>query len=304
MMMPLLSKRTFSSNAFLLQKTFNAQQYIRDPVKLIIIPITTKKSFVYYKHSPDLIDNSSIFIRYETKISNKVSKIWTNMEDSPKGYKKKIVAWVNSLLDQTPWSENSLKTVPSESYILKRVQEKEHEKENKLTLKEYLSKSDELIPKPIHVYYPTSVISREHVLQEFESLWEVGKSYHKKYTIYSILGIPFTLPLVLVPVVPNVPGFYLAYRAYCNFKAYCGAKHLQSLVENENQRLEFINMKEYSDIISTGLKNKPTVTSDEEKMLLDHALLDRVLDNLEIHELKTDLGKAIRQEEKRLLGRH
>jgi len=38
-------------------------------------------------------------------------------------------------------------------------------------------------------------------------------------------------PFGLIPVIPNLPFFYLAYRAFSHWKALSGAKHLEFLVE-------------------------------------------------------------------------
>ena len=188
---------------------------------MIVIPITNKQSFVYFKYSNELLNADSAFVRYESKISRKAAKIWQSMQDSPRSINKKIVSMVNKLMDQNPWTENALQTIPSESYILKQVENGSR----KVTLAEYMkSKVDDSMaamkPKPICVYYPGSVLDDETIIEQFKRITEEGKIYHKKYASLSLLGIPFTLPLVLIPVIPNVPGFYLAYRAYCNFKAY------------------------------------------------------------------------------------
>jgi hypothetical protein len=41
--------------------------------------------------------------------------------------------------------------------------------------------------------------------------------------------MPIVVPFALVPVIPNLPFFYLAYRAFCHWKALLGAKHLEWL---------------------------------------------------------------------------
>lgn len=232
-------------------------------------------------------------MKYEAKIINKAGEIWGKMEKSPRKYSQQIVQGINKLLDQTPWSEDSLNTVPSEGYILKTVLENQEERH--LTYQEWLKDVDKVQVRPVHLYYPHSVLNEQAVREQLQALWEHGMEYHKKYTWLSILGMPLTLPLVLVPVLPNVPGFYLLYRAYRNFKAYCGARHLRSLVVNKSHKLVFTDLPQFSDILASTEKR-----SHEEHLVLDEKNLERVLDSLEIHEIRASLKKALLQERQRL----
>lgn len=285
--------RSFHAGVKLPRRHSDISQYAKDPLKLILIPVTTEKSFVYFKYSLEFLNKSSRVIRYEAKITEKAAKVWQSMQDSNKGYNKKIVSAVNKLLDQNPWTENSLKTIPSESYILKRLDD-----ESKImTLKEYSrakasTPQKPLIPKPIHVYYPGSILTESSIRQELERVWINGQKYHKKYGLLSLLGIPLTFPLILIPIVPNVPGFYLAYRAYCNFKAYVGAKHLESLFKNKDQKLEFIDLREYAALMEATCKTK----SDRETLLFSSSDIDQITELLDIREISSDLKKALRQE--------
>ncbi|CDO95584.1 unnamed protein product [Kluyveromyces dobzhanskii CBS 2104] len=295
----MLKARSFSSCVKAYNKNSTIQQYVNDPVKLLVIPVTNKKSYVYFKYFNELLNKESALIRYETKLGQKVANIWHSVKNSKKSYNKKIVSLVTKLLDQIPWTENSLQTIPSESYILKRI---ENGSKGNVTLTEYVkAKNDKsmvsLKPKPIHVYYPKSVLNQTAILAQLKQLSDAGQKYHKKQAILCAVGIPISLPLVLIPIVPNVPGIYLTYRLYCNLKAYFGAKHLESLISNEDQIFEFINLEQYSDILEDVKKS--VHNSDVERLLLSEHELDRVLDSLEIHEKSTDLRKAIRQESRK-----
>jgi hypothetical protein len=48
--------------------------------------------------------------------------------------------------------------------------------------------------------------------------------------IWSIVGMPIVAPFAIVPVIPNIPFFYLLYRAFSHWKALSGAKHLEFLL--------------------------------------------------------------------------
>lgn len=280
------------------------QKYLNDPVKVTVIPISNKDSFVYYKHTESLFNSQSRILKTEKWIVEKSAKLWGKLKKSPKSYNKKIVSMVQSLLNSTPWSENSLLTIPSESYILKRIKgETDKAQEIRLTLKDYTVKAHQVDTQPLHIYYPAEISNPGECLKQMKKLYQDGLAYHKKWTLYCILGLPLTIPLILIPLIPNVPGFYLSYRAYINIKAYLGAKHLKSLLENTNQQLEFKELQGYSDVYKRGNSSHPQGTQegpkDSPKLLLNKQTLPLILDFLKVHELESDLNKVILQKSKR-----
>lgn len=46
--------------------------------------------------------------------------------------------------------------------------------------------------------------------------------------------MPLTIPVALVPLVPNVPGFYLLYRVYCHMKVMASVKHFVVLMKGNH----------------------------------------------------------------------
>lgn len=256
------------------------QQYLKDPIKLLVLPVKEKDVFVYYKHGDDLMNRQSRIIRSEKWIIDKSLKLWSKLENSSKSYNKKIVLYITKLLDTVPWSEDSLISVPNESSLLKRLKDDG----DRITLKEY-QQSSELTKShllPLHIYYPIDgpSIPTSQLIKSLRELSENGLAYHKKHMIYCALGLPLTIPLVLLPVVPNVPGFYLMYRLYCNFKAFLGARHLQKIVNEEASDIFFYSV--------------PTVMSEGDNGLTEEKL-PIVLDQLEVQEIENKLKKAIRQ---------
>ncbi|AET41344.1 Mrx19p Ecym_8048 [Eremothecium cymbalariae DBVPG len=289
------------------------QEYLLDPLKIVVIPVTTRKSFFYFKHTEDYLNTGNRFIRYERKVADKASATWRKMEESRNMITVRIVGWINLLLAQISWMERSLASFPSESNLLKcarsttgskkhvRIVSVGHAVENTEREKQL----ENCTPSPVHVYYPSSAMSKDSLVIQLTQFWKEGQSYHLKYLFYCLLALPLTIPIALVPLLPNVPGFYLLYRAYCNYKAYVGAKHLESLATSNSRPLAFIDLKEYSDIMSAvaqpkHTKGKAAAAAASERMVLNEPLLHRVLDNLELHELRRDLAKAIAQENRRL----
>ncbi|AGO11870.1 AaceriADR104Cp [[Ashbya] aceris (nom. inval.)] len=275
------------------------QEYLVDPLKIVAVPVTTRRCFFYFKHTDDYLDRGSRLVRCEQRVTRRVARTWAKMESSQNVVTVRVVAWVNVLLAQVPWMERSLASFPSESYILKRVHAQgKEETEKRLTMREVKERESEVAAKPILVYFPRSVISEIVLNDELMRLVREGKQTHMRYLLYCLLALPLTIPIALVPLVPNIPGFYLAYRAYCNFKAYSGARHLESMMQGDIQPLRFADLQEYSTFMAANVA--PATPGEPERMLLDQALLPRILDNLQIHELRRHLETAMRQEGMRL----
>jgi hypothetical protein len=70
----------------------------------------------------------------------------------------------------------------------------------------------EIEGKKIEVIYPPSVIDEKSVPKVLQQLATERNTLHRKRLIWSIVGMPIMAPFGLIPVIPNLPFFYLAYR--------------------------------------------------------------------------------------------
>lgn len=90
-----------------------------------------------------------------------------------------------------------------------------------------------------------------------------------------------------------MPFFYLVYRAFSNWRAIAGGKHIQWLIEN---KLLVPSPSKALDLVyaqSKALKNKDTATKEE--VLLTHSQIRTCTDTLEVPELETELDRAVWQ---------
>ncbi|KAJ9636752.1 hypothetical protein H2199_007746 [Coniosporium tulheliwenetii] len=85
----------------------------------------------------------------------------------------------------------------------------------------------------VEVLFPGRFLKEPKVMGILEKLATERQALHRKRMWWSIVGLPISAPFGLVPVVPNIPFFYLAFRAYSHWKALSGSQHLQFLVENK-----------------------------------------------------------------------
>ncbi|KAG0044047.1 hypothetical protein BGZ83_010717 [Gryganskiella cystojenkinii] len=117
-------------------------------------------------------------------------------------------------------------------------------------LKAVPAKEDVTIATKVPFMYPASV-KEAQIQQEIEQFLAHRIPYHRKYMIYSALLVPVTSLFTIVPLVPNIPFFYNAFRLWSHWKAYSGAKHLDFLVKNGTMRFE------PSEVLDLGLRHDP-----------------------------------------------
>ncbi|KAG0219331.1 hypothetical protein BGX31_011349 [Mortierella sp. GBA43] len=117
-------------------------------------------------------------------------------------------------------------------------------------LKEVPPKEDVTITTMVPFLYPSS-LNEDQVRTEFEAFVKHRIPYHRKYAMYSSGWIPVTSLFVVVPLVPNIPLFYNAFRLWSHWKAYHGAKHLETLIKNDSIVFQ------PSDVLDLGLAHDP-----------------------------------------------
>jgi hypothetical protein len=106
------------------------------------------------------------------------------------------------------------------------------------------------------------------------------------------------------PSIPNLPFFYLVFRAWSHYTALTGSKHLEFLV---NKKLITPQPSKILDELYAGGQNpfnnsKPTDSpnSGEERMVLHASDHKRFAETLEFPELSIELNRAVWQVEKAL----
>lgn len=291
-----------------------------DSIFVISLPITTHKSYVFCNHDKSLLEKSHLhaiplFNKLEKKVVNLVSKGWQKISTSENSVNKKITYYVRRLLNGVPYEESCLKTFPSKKLMIREIERKAKNGAS-ATAAIVQSQIDNLgIPQeeinPIPLYHPTFQLS-SRILKELNEFQTTLASHHKKYSILCAIGIPLTLPIALIPIIPNVPCFYLCYRFYCNIKALVGAKHLEYLLEPvaRSKSSDSITKTKHLDVIPLPFldnvyDSKPSYNMDqpEEQLLLSEKGINEFCNLLNLPQLKYDLRKALRQESHRLKER-
>ncbi|KAK6200446.1 mitochondrial K+-H+ exchange-related-domain-containing protein [Scheffersomyces amazonensis] len=313
---------------------------------VVSIPITTSRSYIYCHHKPSSLDKSQLkkfplITKIESRLIGVATKGWNKISTSKISVNQRITKLIKQLLHTIPYEENCLKSFPSQQAMIREINEESldivHKKlrsgpspNNSIVQTEI---DDLKIPldqlKPIPLYHP-SFQNPTTILNQLYRFRDKEQSKHLKYAVLCAIGIPVTLPFALIPIIPNVPGFYLAYRLYCHIKALVGVKHLDYLLEIDESSSLNNNIKDEEEIGSqsetlTDLKDvidtkhltfqaipqidvcyrgevimNPDSIQEEEKVIIDEVTIEKLCDNMNLNHLKEDLLKSLSQESARL----
>jgi len=213
--------------------------------------------------------------------------LWASWEKKESGWQKKVVDYGNQALKRIPYEEWGLKSIPPLSAR---------------------RKAEELSGKEkVEVSFPTTLIPEGEVSKVLRKLATERQNLHKSKMIWSVIGMPITAPIAIIPLIPNLPFFYLVFRAWSHWRALSGSKHLEFLLENN--LITAKPSKILDDLYSTGKQPFDTESSseksssstpEEEKMLLHKSHGKRIAEALGIPELDVELDRAVWQVEKAL----
>ncbi|KAK6354816.1 hypothetical protein TWF696_003948 [Orbilia brochopaga] len=260
-------------------------------MRLFLIPLTPRRAFVYghrllgegHKKKPSLLDRAI----------TKSSEIWLKWENYEKGWQKKLTVYGNGLLRRISYEEWALKSIPA---LARGVSASDHAK--------------------VPVVYPPSVMTPAEIPGLLHKLGTEKRGAHKRLLIWSIIGMPISAPFALIPIIPNIPFFYLAFRAYSHWRALQGGHHLEFLVKNNlldpqpDPQLDRIYKKkveavaEVADIDDAKIeKAAETGTMDEaaeehlgeEFLLVEEPQAKEVSEVLKIPQLVVELQRACEQ---------
>ncbi|CDK29556.1 unnamed protein product [Kuraishia capsulata CBS 1993] len=288
------------------------------PIYLVAIPLTSTKSYVYCKHTKKALPAGKEPL--DVKAASWAAKAWKKMEDSDNKINVAIVGFVKRMLDRIPWDEGSLRSIPSQNSIVRELKSNEDGvnilgSTSDLTVKPsvvdlHSISSDQL--EKIPLFYPKGMVTQSKLTEQLKQNAILGESHHKKYLLYSLVLLPFTLPVALLPVVPNVPGFYVAYRAWCHFTALRGARYLSYLIglppSTTGVHLEFIEVEGLSDLylntkdeltkanVQTYVEPAVTSTDSASTVVLAEDTIESIAAKFGAPELNAALLTALHQE--------
>ncbi|KAI6716570.1 hypothetical protein JHW43_000829 [Diplocarpon mali] len=259
-------------------------------MRLFLLPISTRRTLIYCQRlNVTTIEQQG----WLDKGTHKAAALWARWEQKDSGWQKKVVNYGNEALKRIPYEEWGLKSIPPLSARRKA---------------EGRSGKD-----AVEVSFPATLIPPETVTEVLRKLGTERQTLHKTRMVYSFMGMPISAPFALIPVVPNIPFFYLVYRAWSHWRALSGSKHIEFLLDKNLIRVT--PSKILDDLYAQGnlpcdaaCEKSPeklsTKTNDEdvdEKMVLQKSNRHNIAEALEIPELDIELDRAVWQVEKALM---
>lgn len=262
-------------------------------MRLYLLPISTRRTLLYAERLN--LNTKNHDLNYVDKGASWAAKKWAQWEKKESGWQRKVVDYGNSAFRRIPYEEWGLKSVPPLSAR---------------------RRSDEVRgSEQVELCFPPGAIPIHKAEGIIRTLATERQALHRKRMIWSFVGMPISAPFALVPVyvignppplglslitafrIPNLPFFYLVYRAWSHWKAIAGGRHVQWLVENK--LLAPSPSKTLDELYS---KHMPKVQqpSEKEQMLLTQKEVQSFSEKLNIPELEIELERAIWQVEQSL----
>ncbi len=294
-------KRRYGTKFATKNKRGPLYDYDRHAIYLVAIPITTKHSYIFSRYSEKALPGGKPSI--EAKIVDKSANLWKKMEKSQNWMNKWLVKILNKWLVNIPWIETSLKSLPSQRKI-NRFTKKDDKPVSHHEIIRSNIKSDQL--KSIPLFYPANLLDLDKIVAQIRP--DLGLLYkrHTKLLIYDLLLLPLTIPIILIPIIPNIPGFYLSYRAYCHWKVLLGISHLKYLLETGNhlapKKIQMEDVyQETADIqCKENIRKCSEVGHEPESLVISEDIVPALCESFGVPNLTNNLLTAIRQERKRL----
>ncbi|KAK9365856.1 mitochondrial K+-H+ exchange-related-domain-containing protein [Lipomyces kononenkoae] len=261
-------------------------------MRITVLPLSTTSRLIIAQrtaaHAPPP--------RLDDRLAKRAHTLWTRWENSTTWWQVKVTKWGNAAMDRIPYDEWSLKGVPRPPFGLFPLAPKKWWEfwKRDADLKDKDRKAL-MGAKRVPLVFPPHLMKEHEAVDSVRQLAEKGLPYHFKYMLLSLAATPLTLPIAVLPLIPNLPGFYLLYRAWSHWKAWEGAKLLKRIVD-ENK---FV--MEPSHAIEGVYHGEAPVVVDRpdnptgEKMLLQDSQVAALSNAMDAEEVEAELHRALAQ---------
>ncbi|KAL5524460.1 hypothetical protein ACEPAF_9600 [Sanghuangporus sanghuang] len=276
-------------------------------MRIIALPLTSEASnsglhtYYHFQTPPPAKPKSDKSIL--KKATEKTAELWAAFGKAPEGsWKHRTFTLGERIMDRIEFEELSLKSMdPSLGPKLSKFGRSSVRLEEKGAT-------------PIPLIYPSFYERKTPPLLHLRSLLEKRTPKHQKGFYLWLLASPLTAPFILVPIIPNLPGFFCLWRSWHHYRAYKASSYLEGLVDKgaihpeSNAVLDKIYEEHQpaspsSSESSSGPNSKPPPDEDngEERIVLSREAVPKVVGLFELPpSAASDLYRALDQTEHRL----
>ncbi|KAL7899357.1 mitochondrial K+-H+ exchange-related domain-containing protein [Trichoderma sp. SZMC 28014] len=254
-------------------------------MRLYLLPVSTRRTLLYASRfvnasSPSSASTSASAptTSYIDRGADFAARKWAQWEKMERGWQRKIVDYGNHAFRRIPFQEWGLKSVPPLSSR---------------------RRDDELRGRDkVELVFPPAAIPEHKAEGVLRTLATERQALHRQRLLWCFVGMPITAPLGLVPVIPNIPFFYLVYRAWSHWRAINGGKHVQWLIQN---KLVQLSPSKALDQLYTKEGQAPIEElSGKEEMLITQKQIRDFSETLNLPTVEIELERAIWQVERAL----
>lgn len=147
-------------------------------MRLFLLPISTRQSLIYCQRLNLQLSGKTTIL---DKVTTKGANIWLDWEKKESGWQKKVTSYGNKLFQRLPYAEWGLKSIPPLS-----ARRKREEVDGK---------------EEVRIEYPAAIMASEEVQSTLLKLGSKERQrFHTKWLWGSIIGMPISAPLALLPV--------------------------------------------------------------------------------------------------------
>ena len=146
-------------------------------MRIFLLPISTRRALIYCQR---LNERPVSELGLVQKTINKVPQTWAKWETAGSGWKKTLTEYGNRALQRIPYQEWGLKSFPP--------------------LNDQLQAEELSDNKKFDMIFPANIVHKGDVPKIMRRLAGERKQLHWKRFIWSLIGIPFTIPFGLVPM--------------------------------------------------------------------------------------------------------
>ncbi|KAJ7643938.1 mitochondrial K+-H+ exchange-related-domain-containing protein [Roridomyces roridus] len=200
-------------------------------MRVAVLPLTRAPRIVTYYHfaivpppTPLAAQDTSRWHPQNLvkRVSGKVNSTWVSWgEAKPDSWRFRIFDFGERYFDKIDFEEGLLKKIDVKTAPPAKMPDN-------LAGEEAAAWSRLTVP----LVYPPSVSSGPGALSELRTLLQKRIPLHNRgFYTYAIIA-PLTAPFMLIPVIPNLPFFFCAWRAWSHYQALRGARHLDELLQN------------------------------------------------------------------------
>ncbi|PWN40265.1 hypothetical protein IE81DRAFT_293677 [Ceraceosorus guamensis] len=149
-----------------------------------------------------------------TRLLNKASNYWLSLNEpgakSTFDWKRRTYRAGESLMDRIEYEEWALKGVdPQAGPVLSEIRSKREAS---------ASQSAAEGAAEIQLLYPATYLQGPVLIAALRKMTKHRTPHHRSRLIWCLIGMPITIPFALVPIIPNLPFFYLVWRAFSHWR--------------------------------------------------------------------------------------